>query len=99
VDGDQQLLTFVDPKGLAMLRPNNFSNPKIQLYQTLQTEIAPRLNNSYITLDAFVISAESYTQTMKYFADPQNPFTPDEFTENHVLFPGISAGVLLEQII
>ena len=35
VDGAKQRIVFVDPKGLAMLKPNDFSHPKIHLYRTL----------------------------------------------------------------
>lgn len=98
LDGNKQSITFIDPKGLAMLRPNDFSNRKIQLYRTLQSEIAPRLGNQNIILDAYIISAESYAETIRYFGDPRNPFSPEQFMEHHVLFPGSAASVLIENL-
>jgi hypothetical protein len=99
VDGTRQSITFIDPKGLAMLRPNDFSNPKIQLHQILQAEIAPRPNNPNITLDSYIISAESYEETVRYFGDPNNPFSRDQFAAHHVLFPSFAAEQLLDALL
>lgn len=99
VAGPRQSITFVDPKGLAMLRPNNFSNPKIQLYNMLQSSIAPQLNNPNVTLDSYIISAESHTRTVRYFGNPQRPYSIDEFRAQHILFPGTAASQLIQAVL
>jgi hypothetical protein len=99
VDGERQSITFIDPKGLAMLRPNDFDNPKIQLYRTLKDEIEPRLGDPQVSLDAYIISAESYAKTVKYFGDPHHPYSMGEFREQHVLFPGFAVGHLFDALL
>lgn len=102
VDGNEQKVTFVDPKGLALLKPNTLEHPKIQLFRTLQNEIGPQIHNpdnAIITLDSYVISAQSYTETIKYFGDPNRPYLPEQFDEAHVLFPGTAATQLLGRLL
>jgi hypothetical protein len=102
VDGRQQKITFVDPKGLALLKPNSLEHPKIQLFKTLQNEIGPQIHNpdnAVITLDSYVISAQSITETVKYFGDPNHPYSEYKFAENHVLFPGTAAERLLDRLL
>ena len=99
VDGEQQSITFIDPKGLAMLRPSDFSNPKIQLHQTLKEKIEPRLGDPKVSLDAYIISAESYSKTVKYFGDPRQPYSLGKFREQHVLFPGFAVGHLIDALV
>jgi len=94
VDGDKQRIIFLDPKGLAMLRPNDFSHPKIQLFKTLKEDITPSLNNPKVSLDSFIISAESHGKTSRYFGNPNKPYSLEEFYKHHVLFPGTTATVL-----
>lgn len=98
LDGQQQKIVFVDPKGLVMLQPSDFRNEKIQLYNTLRTEIQPRFANSNVTLDSYIISDKSYAETRRFFGDPQNPYSRQEFTDNHVLFPDRAAEELLQKI-
>ena len=66
VDGAKQRIVFVDPKGLAMLKPNDFSHPKIHLYRTLQ-EIAGNLDDPNVSLDSFIISDKPFTETQPEF--------------------------------
>ncbi len=54
VVGQKQYVSFIDPKGITHLR--SFEDPKIQLYRTIRTEIEPRLNDSDIILNSFIIS-------------------------------------------
>lgn len=70
VDDTQQQITFIDPKGLALVKPNDLSNPKIQLFKTLQNEIGPKIHNPAgvkISLNSYVI-CESMTDTLKDLA-------------------------------
>lgn len=84
-DGPKQRIVFVDPKGLIMLKPNNFSHPKIQVFHTLQ-EIAARIGTPNVTLDAFIISGQPYEKIRLDF--DSGAHTQVQFTENHILFPG-----------
>lgn len=102
VDGDRQSITFIDPKGLAMLTPNDFSHPKIALFRKLRDEIGPKIHNPNgidIQLDSYIISAENYDQTIRYFGNPHQPFTMNEFQENHVLFPNVAVPQLLDALL
>jgi hypothetical protein len=101
VEGTHQTIVFIDPKGLRMLTPANFNNEKVQLYTYLQKELAPRLNNAAVRLDAFIISDKSFVETRKFFGvDPNNnPHTQQEFLDHHILFPETAADTLLSQLI
>ncbi len=98
LDGNKQSIVFVDPKGLFMLQPSDFRNEKIQLYNTLRAEIQPRFANSNVTLDSYIISDKSYAETRGSFGDPQNPYSRQQFSDNHVLFPDRAAEELLQNI-
>lgn len=93
VDGAHQRIVFVDPKGLAMLKPNSFNNPKIQLYRTLQ-EIAADQNNPNIALDSFIISDKPYATTKPTFGTLEH--TRAEFHRHHVIFPEDSVALMLD---
>jgi hypothetical protein len=54
VDGDQQHVTFVDPKGIRNLA-GGASDPKIMFYETIK-EIEERLADPNTTLRSFIIS-------------------------------------------
>jgi hypothetical protein len=56
------------------------------------------LNRPDITLDSYIISARSHAETVRYFGDPNHPYTMDDFTMHHVLFPGFAAAQLLEAV-
>ena len=86
-DGPRQRIVFVDPKGLAMLKPNDFSHPKIQLYSLLQ-EIASQISDPDVTLDAFIISDQPFEKTRPLFGTGAH--TRQEFEAHHVMFPGDS---------
>jgi len=84
VDEARQRIVFVDPKGLVMLKPNDFSHPKIQLYRTLQ-DIATQIGNSDVSLDSYIISDQPFEKTRSLFGTGRH--TRDEFNQHHVLFP------------
>ena len=66
LDNDKQKIVFIDPKGLRNLRPNDFSNPKIQLFDYLRNEIEPGLNNPKISLNSYIVSVTSYDGTSSW---------------------------------
>ena len=84
VDKVRQRIVFVDPKGLVMLKPNDFSHPKIQLYRTLQ-DIAAQLGNPDVSLDSYILSDQAFARTWPLFGTGRH--TRDEFNQHHVLFP------------
>ncbi len=85
LDGVRQRIVFIDPKGLLLLKPNNFDNPKIQLYRTIQP-IAARLANPNVTLDAYLVSEDNVEQVRPNFGNLHH--TDAEFEAHHILFPG-----------
>lgn len=85
LDGVRQRIVFIDPKGLLLLKPNNFDNPKIQLYRTIQP-ISARLANPDVTLDAYLVSEDNVEQVRPNFGNLHH--TDAEFEAHHILFPG-----------
>jgi hypothetical protein len=51
---DKQYITFIDPKGLRQTQ--GLTDAKLQLHKKLKVEIAPKLNDTSILLNAFIIS-------------------------------------------
>lgn len=76
-EGKRQHVTFIDPKGIRNLE--SFNDRKIQLFNTLKTEVEPRLNDTDIILDSYIISNTTYDKV--HFWGERN-----EFKKNHVLF-------------
>jgi hypothetical protein len=99
LDDEKQKIVFIDPKGLRNLRPNNFDNPKIQLFEYLRSNIESRLNNPNISLDSYIITVSSYDEISLGFGDPNNPYSPEEYLKNHVLFPENASSQLLTSIL
>ena len=83
-EGANQRIVFVDPKGLAMLKPNDFSHPKIQLHRTLQ-DIPVKLANPNVTLESFIISDKPFARTRPDFGTSNH--TLEEFHQHNVIFP------------
>ena len=52
IEGDQQQIIFVDPKGIRNLGP---SDPKIQFHETVK-EIEQRLGDPAVHLQSFIVS-------------------------------------------
>lgn len=100
VEEEKQTIVFVDPKGLRMLTPANFNNEKVRLHTYLQSELAPRLGNEAVHLDAYIVSDTPFEETRRFFGvDPlNNPHTLDEFLSNHILFPENAADTLLSKL-
>ena len=98
VSGERQKIVFIDPKGLALISPNDFSHPKIQLYNTLQERIARQLGNDAVSLDSYIISDKSFAETRSKFGNPANPYSIEDFRRHHVLFPDTAVDVLLTSI-
>lgn len=78
-DGQKQHVTFLDPKGIRNLK--GLDDPKIQLYNTLKTEVEPTLNDADIILDSYILSNTPYKEVSFWTGDKR-----EIFDENHVLF-------------
>jgi hypothetical protein len=76
--GTMQYLTFIDPKGIRNL--SGIKDEKVQLFKRLNEDIAPRLNDSNLKLNSFIISDTPFSQV------PFNDIGKEEFKNNHVLF-------------
>lgn len=87
VKGRKQYVTFIDPKGIRSLAGVN--DPKIRLAQIIKTDIEPRLNDSMVKLNSFIIS-NTPLDSVKWWkleypsSDTQEQL--DMFNEEHVLF-------------
>jgi hypothetical protein len=80
VIGEKQYVSFIDPKGLRQIQ--GFSDTKIQLHKTIRATIQPKLNDSNIVLNSFIISNTPYSQ-LTYWKDQESM---EDFNSNHVLF-------------
>ena len=60
--GDKEYLTFVDPKGLMQVRPDD---PKVEFYKTIkeiEARLAPTAHGKTIILNSFIMSSTSSSQ-------------------------------------
>lgn len=88
VVGSKQYITFVDPKGIRQLR--SFSDPKIQLAKVIREEIEPRLNDSDVVLNSFIISNTSIREVSHWTGFDDKTLLNEKdlklFNDNHVYF-------------
>ena len=56
VEGENQRIKFVDPKGIRNLGPND---PKMQFYQTIK-EIEQRLGDGTVRLESWIVSVTPF---------------------------------------
>ena len=80
LDGDQQRITFVDPKGIRNLSWHN--EPKLDFYRTIK-DIEARLRPSdpTITLESYILSVTSADEMALHWG-----VTRKEMTDRHILF-------------
>ena len=79
LDGTNQYVTFVDPKGLRNLEGPN--DPKIRFYKTIK-ELEQRLADPNVVLNSFIVSNTPFQQ-ISWWSDD---LTKQELGESHVLF-------------
>lgn len=91
VDGINQHIAFVDPKGLRMI-DDGFCNPKIRFYREIK-DIERQIGDVSVTLDSFIVSVTSHVNT----GWAGNP-TETDFEAHQVLFQD-KAGKYIEKII
>jgi hypothetical protein len=64
VVGEKQYISFVDPKGIYMLK-DVWNHPKILLHETIKTEFQSKLDDKKTFLNSFIISNTSF-KDMQY---------------------------------
>ncbi|MGI6224450.1 MAG: hypothetical protein ACOYJG_12745 [Prevotella sp.] len=79
-DGEQQHVSFIDPKGIRNL--SGINDAKIQLFKLLRNDIQPLVNKDHIIVDSFIISNTPYLKVSEWMGT-ESKLT---FIENHVLF-------------
>jgi len=86
IDDKSQKIVFIDPKGLLMLSPNDFTHPKIKFAATIKG-VERELNKKSkmnIQLESFIISETPFKDVKRTFAGGKHSL--DDFTDHHVLF-------------
>lgn len=81
IDGHKQYVTFIDPKGIRNLN-DGMNSHKIQLFNSLKTIIADRINDPDMSLDSYIISNSNHSEVRHW----QGGETIDGFNRNHVFF-------------
>ena len=87
VKGRKQYVTFIDPKGIRNLAGVN--DPKIRLAQIIKTDIEPRLNDSMVKLNSFIISNTPLDSVKWWKLEYPSSDTKEQldmFNKEHVLF-------------
>ena len=70
-DGTTQYISFIDPKGLMHIRPDD---PKIQFYSTikdLQERLAASAEGRKIVLNSFIMSGTPFAQLRQWWSTPE----------------------------
>ncbi len=68
---DTQYISFIDPKGLLRIRPDD---PKIEFYRTikeLEARLAPSADGKKIVLNSFIMSGTSSSQLRQWWETPE----------------------------
>ena len=68
---DKQYISFIDPKGLMHIRPDD---PKIQFYKTikeLEARLAPTAGDKAIVLNSFIMSGTSSADLRQWWSTPE----------------------------
>lgn len=92
VDGSQQFIYFLDPKGI-LLGENHFNNPKIiwcrdsapELGAKIQQDLARDKKGVSVQVSAFILSKTSFQDVTKRWGEGKGT-SKEEFARNQVLF-------------
>ena len=92
VDGNQQFIYFLDPKGI-LLGENHFNNPKIiwckdsapELGAKIQQDLARDKKGISVHISAFILSKTSFQDVTKRWGEGTGT-SKEEFAKNRVLF-------------
>jgi superfamily II DNA or RNA helicase len=78
LDGEKQYVSFVDPKGILNLAPND---PKIEFYKTIKN-VERQLGDKNVILNSFIVSVTPYHKVRNtHGAESQ-----EDFASKHILF-------------
>lgn len=85
VDGNEQRIAFIDPKGLIHAR-GGFNDAKIALHKRLAalTSTITQSDSSNVVLTSFIVSTTTYSDLAPVFGNGRH--TKEEFETEHVLF-------------
>ena len=92
VDGDRQIIKFIDPKGIR--NSKGINNPKIQFYKLLKDKIEPQVKDTNIELDSYIISNTSYLDV-----NWKEGVKIKDFNKNHVYFQKENAEDYIEKVL
>jgi len=92
VDGDRQIIKFIDPKGIR--NSKGINDPKIQFYKLLKEKIEPQVKDANIELDSYIISNTSYLDV-----NWKENMDIEDFNKNHVYFQKENAEDYIEKIL
>ena len=81
IKGEQQYVTFVDPKGIRNIQ--GFGDPKIALHKLIREEIEPRLNDENIILNSFIISNTEH-RLVEFWDKEESEI--EHFNAHHIYF-------------
>lgn len=68
---DKQYISFIDPKGLIHIRPND---PKVEFYRTIkemEVRLAPTANGKTVVLNSFIMSSTSSAELQAWWSTPE----------------------------
>lgn len=101
VVGQKQYVSFIDPKGITHLR--SFDDPKIQLYKTIRADIEPRLKDSDVVLNSFIISNTPISRVSHWTGLNHSATLGAKeykmFNDQHVYFQSEQSDVYIEKML
>ena len=95
VIGDKQYISFIDPKGIYMLK-DLWNHPKILLHETIKTEFQAKLDDKKTFLNSFIISNTSF-QDMQYRRSHDE--TIDMYHDANVYFQDEDKNTYIEKVL
>lgn len=95
VIGDKQYISFIDPKGIYMLK-NVWNHPKILLHETIKTEFQAKLDDKKTFLNSFIISNTSF-KDMQYRMSHDE--TIDMYHDANVYFQDEDKNAYIEKVL
>lgn len=78
IDGANQSITFVDPKGVRNLSWHN--EPKLDFYKTIRA-IQSRIGDKQVTLESYIVSVTSASEVKQHWG-----VSDQELHDRHILF-------------
>ena len=95
VIGDKQYISFIDPKGIYMLK-DVWNHPKILLHETIKTEFQAKLDDKKTFLNSFIISNTSF-KDMQYRRSHDE--TIDMYHDANVYFQDEDKNTYIEKVL